>query len=80
MNIIHLESNDEDITKIIIKGEKVELLSLFTFLSGELIKRNITTADKLKEYIDYSQLNEEELFEKCKEKIDLFLESLKEGI
>lgn len=80
MNIIHLESNKEDITKLIIKGEKVELLSLFTFLSGELIKRNITTADKLKEYIDYSQLNEEELFEKCKEKIDLFLESLKEGI
>lgn len=80
MNIIHLESNDETITKIIIKGGRVELLSLFTFLSGELIKRNITTVDKLKEYIDYSQLSEEDLIEKCKEKIDLFLESLKEGI
>ena len=80
MNIIHLESNNEDITKFIMKGEKVELLYLFTFLSGELIKRNFTTADNLKKYIDYSQLSEEDLIEKCKEKIDLFLESLKEGI
>lgn len=80
MNIIHLESNNEDITKFIMKGEKVELLYLFVFLSGELIKRNITTADKLKEYIDYSQLSEEDLIEKIKKKLESLTDLFKEGI
>lgn len=79
MNIIHLESNDEEITKIIIKGGNAEVLSLFVFLSGELIKRNFTTADKLKEYIDYSQLSEAELIEKYTEKLEEIIDLLKEG-
>lgn len=71
MSKIYLEEINDDLT-VEVKGDIVNILTLFTILCKELIgKDKYITSDKLKELIDLSQMKEED-------RIDLLINKIEE--
>lgn len=71
MTKIYLEEYNDDLI-VEVKGDTVNLLTLFTILCKGLIgKDKYITSNRLKELIDLSQMNDEE-------RIDLIIKKIEE--
>lgn len=71
MTKIYLEDFNDDLT-VQVKGNTVDILTLFTILCKELIEKDkYVTSDRLKELIDLSQMKDEE-------RIDLLIKKIEE--